>query len=479
MFLGIDLGTSGVKSVLIDEAQTVIGQAQSPLSVSRPQPSWSEQAPADWITAVEASLDSLTSDHPTEMAALSGIGLSGQMHGAVLLDTADRPLRPAILWNDGRSAQECATLEARADFRGIGGNIVMPGFTAPKLEWVRQHEPDTFHQIAKVLLPKDYVRLWLTGGHVSEMSDSAGTLWLDAARRQWSTELLSATGLTDQQMPDLVEGTEASGTLRPKLAKRWGIQRSVTVAGGGGDNAASACGVGAVTPGSGFLSLGSSGVLFVTTAGFAPNTEQAVHSFCHAVPRTWHQMGVILSAADSLNWLSRITGQPPAALTQAAARIDKTPVTFLPYLSGERTPHNNAAATGAFDGLTQSTDIADLARALLEGVAFALADNVAALNTAGTEPGTVFAIGGGSRSDLWLQIISDVTGLSLAVPKAGDVGAAFGAARLAICAATGADPQSVCMAPEAQRQITPNPDHRSYYETRLSRFRALYPALNR
>lgn len=478
IYIGIDIGTSGVKSILMDTEQNILAEAHAPLDVTRPQPIWSEQDPETWISAVGATLDQLAADHPTYMGAVSGIGLSGHMHGATLLGADDKPLRPCILWNDGRSAVECEELEARADYRGIGGNVVMPGFTAPKLEWVRNHEPEIFAATRKVLLPKDYVRLYLTGGHASEMSDSAGTLWLDVKARRWSPALLEAGGLDESHMPTLVEGSQSSGNLRKELTQRWGISNTVTVAGGGGDNAASACGVGAVKPGAGFLSLGTSGVLFVSTPGFAPNTDQAVHAFCHALPDTWHQMGVILSATDSLNWLARITGKSPEELSAAAGEINQTPVTFLPYLSGERTPHNNANARGAFDGLSQSSEIADLARAVLEGVAFALADNLAALQSAGTQVDTVFAIGGGANSALWLQIMTDVTGLTLSVPEKGDFGAAFGAARLALCAAENADPLEICAKPETETEVAPQAAKREYYQDRLTRFRELYPALN-
>lgn len=477
-YIGIDVGTSGVKSILMDEAQNVLGEAHASLDVTRPHPGWSEQDPASWLVAVDTTLDQLARDHASAMQAVAGIGLSGHMHGAVLLGADDKPLRPCILWNDGRSAAECEALEARADFRGIGGNVVMPGFTAPKLEWVRLHEPEIFAATRKVLLPKDYVRLHLTGGHVSEMSDSAGTLWLDVGKRCWSPELLRATGLDESHMPTLVEGSAVSGNLRPELSARWGMKNAPVVAGGGGDNAASACGVGAVKPGAGFLSLGTSGVLFVSTPGFAPNTDQAVHAFCHALPDTWHQMGVILSATDSLNWLARITGKTPEALSAAAGEVDQTPVTFLPYLSGERTPHNNAAARGAFDGLSQSTDIPDMARAVMEGVAFALADNLAALQSAGTEVGAVFALGGGAQSKLWLQIMADVTGLTLNVPEKGDFGAAFGAARLGLCAATGNDPREVCTTPGIAEMVTPDAEKQGLYQQKLSHFRQLYPALH-
>ncbi len=478
-YLGLDIGTSGVKAVLIGEDQAPLSEAHAALEVSRPHAGWSEQDPDDWWRAVESALDQLAAAEPAAVAAVAAIGLSGQMHGATLLGADDRPLRPAILWNDGRSGAECRALEERADFRGIGGNIVMPGFTAPKLEWVRSHEPDIFAATARVLLPKDYVRLKLTGDYISDMSDSAGTLWLDVAARAWSPALLAATGLDEAQMPALVEGSAPGGTLRPELARRWGMTGAPVVAGGGGDNAASACGVGAIAPGSGFLSLGTSGVLFVSTPAFMPNTANAVHAFCHAVPGTWHQMGVILSATDSLNWLARITGKSPAALAEAAADASTDGVFFLPYLSGERTPHNNPDARGAFTGLAQVSDLGALARAVLEGVAFAFADCLTALREAGTEVERVFAIGGGANSDLWLQIMADVTGLVLDLPEKGDFGGAFGAARLAIAAATGAEPTDVCTAPRVERSFVPDQGAHARYREALEHYRALYPALHR
>lgn len=472
---GIDLGTSSVKTVLIDAGQRVIGSADAPLTVSRPRPGWSEQDPEDWWRAVCATLDALHRAHPRAMAALRAIGLSGQQHGATLLDASDTPLRPCILWNDGRAAAECGVLEARADFRGIGGNIAMAGFTAPKLEWVRRHEPGIFAQTALVLLPKDYLRLRLTGEKASDMSDSSGTLWMDVAGRCWSPDLLAATGLALSQMPRLVEGTAPTGRLRPALAARWGIGAAPVVAGGGGDNAAAACGVGAVRDGAGFLSIGTSGVLFAATARFAPNTQGAVHAFCHAVPGMWHQMGVILSAADSLSWLGRITGHAPEALAALVAP-DAAPGSevFLPYLSGERTPHNDAGARGQFLGLSQSTGVADLARAVLEGVAYAFADCADALRAGGTVLDRVAAVGGGARSDTWLGIIADATGLILERAADETAGAALGAARLGMCAAEGAAVAEVCVPGRVARRFVPDPARTAHHAAAIARYRAAY-----
>ncbi len=473
---GIDLGTSGVKTVLIDHSGAVIADAQAPLSVQRPHPGWSEQDPGAWWDAAAGTLDALARDHPAAMAALAGIGLSGQMHGATLLGADHRVLRPCILWNDGRSAAEAAALERVADFHGIGANLVMPGFTAPKLAWVRAHEPEIFAATRLVLLPKDWLRLCLTGEAVSDMSDAAGTLWLDVAGRRWSPALLAACGLSDAEMPRLVEGTAASGTLLPALCARWGIAGRPVVAGGGGDNAASACAVGAVRPGEGFLSLGTSGVIFVATAACRPNVAGAVHMFCHAVPGTWHQMAVILSAADSLSWLAEVTGQAPDRLTALAEAAPETDALFLPYLSGERTPHNDAGARGAFVGLDRAADAGILARAVLTGVAFALADGADALRAAGTAIGPLYALGGGARSPFWLQRIADATGITLRVAEGAALGGALGAARLGQCAA-GATVGAAMTPPAVAHEIMPDAAATARLAPARARFRRLYPAL--
>jgi len=401
------------------------------------------------------------------------------MHGATLLDGDDKVLRPCILWNDTRSYREAAALDAHPRFRRITGNIVFPGFTAPKLVWVRDNEPDIFSRVAKVLLPKDYLRLWLTGEHISEMSDSAGTSWLDTGGRKWSSELLAATGLSEDHMPSLVEGTEQGGRLRAELASSWGMGEGVVVAGGAGDNAASACGMGTVSEGHAFVSLGTSGVLFAANASYLPKPESAVHAFCHALPRTWHQMGVILSATDALNWYSGIAGKSAAELTGEVGDTLKAPsgVTFLPYLSGERTPHNDAVIRGAFIGLGHESGRAALTQAVMEGVTFAIRDNLEALKSAGTSISRVTAIGGGSRSKYWLASIATSLGVPVDVPADGDFGAAFGAARLGLIAATGADPLSVCQPPVMAETIDPVSGLGEAYAAAYARYRSAYPAI--
>lgn len=475
MYLGIDLGTSGVKATLIDDQQTVLGSETVALMVQRPAAMWSEQHPADWIAATELAVAALARSH--NLTHLRGIGLSGQMHGAVALDAGGAVIRPAILWNDTRSHAEAAELDALADMRRLSGNIVFPGFTAPKLVWMAKHEPHHFDCVATVLLPKDYLRLWLTGERVSEMSDASGTSWLDVAARDWSDTLLSATGMRRDQMPALVEGSAPSGNLRPELALRWGIERPVVVAGGAGDNAATAVGAGTIGKGQGFVSLGTSGVVFAASDRYLPAPDTAVHAFCHALPETWHQMGVILSASAALEWLGSILQTRPADLVATLGDLQAPgSEMFLPYLSGERTPHNDALARGMFAGLTPTTDRAAMTRAVLEGVAFALADNLSALRTAGADLDALLALGGGARSDYWLRLIATALDLPVLVPVGGDYGAAFGAARLGLMAATGAAPADVCTAPDIASEIKPDAKLVPAFAEAHARFRALYPA---
>ncbi len=479
MYLGLDLGTSGVKALLIDESQTVIGSGTGTLDISRPHSGWSEQDPSHWIKATEDAIASLKSTHGKALAAVKGIGLSGQMHGATLLDAGDKVLRPCILWNDTRSHAEAAELDSDPKFRALSGNIVFPGFTAPKVVWVKNNEAEIFARLRRVLLPKDYLRLWLTGEHVSEMSDAAGTSWLDVGKRTWSADLLAATGLDESHMPSLVEGTEVSGKLKADLAARWGMSGNVVVAGGAGDNAASACGMGTVGEGHAFVSLGTSGVLFAANRAYLPNPESAVHTFCHALPNTWHQMGVILSATDALNWYAGITSRKPAELTDELGPELRAPsgVTFLPYLSGERTPLNDSAIRGSFQGLEHASDRAALTQAVLEGVAFAFRDCLHALATAGTRLQRVTAVGGGSRSTYWLTAIATALNIPVDVPADGDFGAAFGAARLGLIAAENADPLAICAAPATDYSVEPEARLTAAFDAAYNRYHNLYPAL--
>ncbi|GIX54137.1 xylulokinase [Sphaerotilus sulfidivorans] len=482
MYLGIDLGTSELKLVLLDRQHRLVASVGERLTVQRPAPLHSEQSPADWWDAMTRAMARLQAGQAAALAQVRAIGLSGQMHGAVLMDAAGDVLRPAILWNDGRSGAECAELEAACPrLHAIAGNLAMPGFTAPKLLWVRRHEPEVFAKTATVLLPKDWLRFMLTGERVGERSDAAGTLWLDVAERRWSAEVLAACGLTEAQMPRLVEGSEASGTLRPELAARWGVPAGVIVAGGGGDNAASAVGIGAVRPGEGFVSLGTSGVIFLTSDRFRPNPASAMHAFCHALPGTWHQMSVMLSAANGLSWVTRLVGAASegALLEQVAClspeQRERAPL-FLPYLNGERTPHNNPHAQGSFFGLTNEHDAAALGWSVIEGVTFGLLDGWHAL---GVQPGEVAGltlVGGGARSGLWAQLLADAIGVPMVTRHGGEAGGALGAARLAWLADGGTLDQ-VCPAPEIAATFSPDPAETARLAARHARFRALYRAV--
>jgi xylulokinase len=414
---------------------------------------------------------------PAVRRAVRGVGVAGQMHGATLLGTDDRPLRPAILWNDGRSFAECDALERDCpDLHAITGNLAMPGFTAPKLLWVRAHEPDIFAHIHTVLLPKDYVRLRMTGDKASDMADSAGTLWLDVAARRWSQTMLAACGLSEAQMPSLFEGSAATGMLRADVAQAWGMG-AVPVAAGGGDNAAGAAGVGVVRDGDALLSLGTSGVIFVATKAFRPNPSRAVHAFCHCLPDLWHQMSVHLSAAACVDWVAKLTGASGAAELFARAElsgIGAGPELFLPYLSGERTPHNDPLVRGAFLQLDNETDSGRLAEAVLEGVAFALADGLDALTDAGTAVDQLAVIGGGARSGHWGRVLAAALERPLVYLQGGEVGPALGAARLAQLAVDGGDPASVCAAPPVARIVAPEPALIEILSTKKRLFREAY-----
>ncbi|MFB0935482.1 MAG: xylulokinase [Propionivibrio sp.] len=482
MFLGIDLGTSEVKLLLLSDTHRIVAVAGERISISRPRPSWSEQHPSEWWDAACRAAARLRGMAPESFAAIRAIGLSGQMHGATLLDASDRVLRPAILWNDTRAATECAELTSRFPaLPAVAGNLAMPGFTAPKLVWVAKNEPEVFSRTASVLLPKDYLRLCLTGEKASDMSDAAGTLWLDVARRDWSDDLLAATGLARRHMPRLVEGSDVSGTVLPAVAQAWGLAPGVIVAGGGGDNAASAVGIGAVSPGDGFISLGTSGVSFVVTDRFRPNPESAVHAFCHALPERWHQMSVMLSAASCLSWVTRLTGarDEESLLEQMKAlppkALDRAPV-FLPYLSGERTPHNDATARGVFFAMDHETSAASLAYSVLEGVAFGILDGIAALRAAGTRVGRMSLVGGGSRSPEWAQLLATCLQTEIVTMQGAEAGGALGAARLGWLAAGGNEAE-VCAAPAVNSLFAPDAAQLERLLPRYEKFREIYPRL--
>ncbi|GAA5258067.1 xylulokinase [Proteus sp. MB838] len=476
MYLGLDLGASSVKAIIMNEQGDVVASHSIPLTLSRPHPQWSEQDPQAWWQATDEAIKQLSRTQPMEQ--IQAIGLSGQMHGAVLLDAQQNILRPAILWNDGRSVKQCLRLAKQyPQFKEITGNLVMPGFTAPKLQWVAENEAEIFCQIAHVLLPKDFLRWKMSGNFASDMSDAAGTLWLDMQKRDWSDELLAATGLSRCQMPTLFEGNQITGYLLPEIAKKWQMKQ-VPIIAGGGDNAAGAIGVGVYQPGQGMLSLGTSGVYFVVSEKFLQNSDNAVHSFCHALPQTWHLMSVILSAASCLDWVCQLTGISDVGAMfkeiEQHAHSDSS-LLFLPYLSGERTPYNNADAKGVFWGLTHQHQRADLCRAVLEGVSFALRQGIEVADKAGQHADNITLIGGGARSEYWRQLLADITGKTLDYRQGGDVGPALGAARLAQLAINPAHLSQIILSqPKLETRHVPNLEKHKAYQDKYNAFKKLY-----
>jgi len=480
MYLGLDFGTSSVKGVLIDANQKIVATASAPLKVSRPHPGWSEQNPEDWWKAAGKVVAMLKKIRPKAVAAVEGIGMSGQQHGATLLDKDGKVLRPCILWNDARAFRECREIMAREPRAvPLTGNIPLAGYTAPKLVWVKKHEPQIFEKVAKVLLPKDYIRFRMTGTYGSDMSDASGTYWLDIARRRWSDMLLAATDMRRDQMPELFEGTDNTGRLSASVARVWGMPKRPIVAGGGGDNAASACGIGAVNDGAGFVSIGTSGVMFVSNDKFSPNAEKMVHAFCHATPNTWHQMGVVLSATASLEWLAGVLKEPAPKLTNALGRKLTGPSSalILPYLSGERTPVGDSEVRGLMMGLGHETGRNTMTHAVLDSVAFAFRDSLEALRVGGATINRLMAVGGGTKSDLWMKIMATVLDLPIDLPAAGDVGGAFGAARMGMVAATNADFRQVFTKPRIAKTITPEKSASAAYRDHYQRYTKLYPAI--
>jgi xylulokinase len=467
--VGLDVGTTGVKALAVSPDGEVLARAERGYDLSSPHPGWSEQDPEDWWRAAQDALGAL------DVPEIAGIGFSGQMHGLVVLDAEDRLLRPAILWNDQRTAAECAEIEDRVGFErllALTGNRALTGFTAPKLLWLARHEPEVYAQIAHALLPKDYVRFRLTGERATDVADASGTLLLDVPHRRWSQEVLAALDLPAEWLPRVLESPDVSGET----------EEGVPVAAGAGDQAAGALGVGVDRPGPVSVVLGTSGVVFAALPRFETDEQGRVHAFCHAVPGGWHAMGVMLSAAGSLRWLGDVAapGGDYGALIGEAERWEPgvEGLTFLPYLSGERTPHADPHARGAFVGLTQRHDRGALARAVLEGVAFGLRDSLELLAAIGVQAEVGRASGGGSRSSLWLRIVASVLGLPLE-KTAVEEGAAYGAALLGgVAGGIFADVhEAVAACVKTVETLEPEAEWVDVYASRYERFRALYPAL--
>jgi xylulokinase len=478
--LGIDLGTSGCKTVLVSRDGAILASATASYPLSTPKPLWSEQDPHDWWNGLVASVKAVVAKCPNE--TIEGIGIGGQMHGATLLDANDQVVRPAILWNDGRCQAECDLIHKK--FPGVikeTGNRALVGFTAPKLLWVQKHEPKLWKQVRTVLLPKDYLRLRLTGEKVAEMSDGAGMLLLDVAKRRWSAKMLKVCNIDESYLGRLIEGTEIGGRLTASAAAELGIPAGVPVVGGAGDQAAGAVGAGCVTPGQTTISLGTSGVVFTTTKGYSPEKDGRLHTFCHALPKTWHQMGVMLSAAGSLQWY-RDTCAPGVDFGDLCTAAGEAPrgaegLTFLPYLTGERTPLCDAQARGAFIGLTRLHTQRHLTRAVLEGISFGLAESLRLIRAAGTKVAEATVTGGGTRSDVWMQILADVCDARIVLREGADAGPGVGGARLALVGACGVSIKQACAPGPVVKTFTPDKKAVKEYAKIAERFRALYPAI--
>ncbi|MDA2978325.1 MAG: xylulokinase [Actinomycetota bacterium] len=482
-FLGIDSSTTATKALLIDEVGTVVSVGRSHYSFETPHPLWSEQSPDLWWDGAVSAIGSAFGAGGISPSDVVGIGLTGQMHGLVMLDGDGNVLRDAILWNDQRTQAECDEIRDRVGRNRliqITGNDALTGFTAPKILWVRNHEPDVYDQTRHVLLPKDFVRLRLTGEYATDKAGGSGTILFDLAARDWSDEVVGALGIDHSWLPKTFEGSAVTGGVSAEASQATGIPAGVPVFGGAGDQAANAVGVGAVVPGLLAMSIGTSGVVFGSTDHPAVEPEGRLHAFCHAVPDMWHLMGVMLSAAGSYKWLREALAPHAsfAELDQLASTVEagSEGLIFLPYLSGERTPHPDPLARGAFVGLTVRHTLAHMARAVLEGVAFGLRDSVDLMREAGAV-GEIRASGGGSSSPLWVQIISDVSGVPISVVGTSE-GAAHGAAMLA---AVGAGAFSDCAqaaagAVKIDRVVEPSADQ-STYEGAHGTFKSLYPAL--
>ncbi len=484
--LGIDVSTTGVKALLIDEAGQVQGSANTEQPLSIPHPLWSEQDPADWWNGAKSSIRQVLAEKGISGAEIRGIGLTGQMHGLTLLDQDGKVLRPAILWNDQRTAVQCDEIRqriGRAQLIAITGNDALTGFTAPKILWVKEEEPRTFAQVRHILLPKDYVRYCLSGDFAMDKADAAGTILLDIKRREWSQEILDTLGIPAEWLPTTFEGPQVTGVVSAAAAQETGLKAGTPIVAGGGDQAAQAVGVGAVQPGIVALTLGTSGVVFASTDQPFIEPEGRLHAFCHSVPGRWHLMGVMLSAAGSLRWY-RDTFAPGSSYDDLLLPAEgiapcSEGLLFLPYLTGERTPHPDPLARGAFVGLTVRHGFPHLTRAVLEGVAYGLRDSFELIKSAGLENiCQVRVSGGGAKSMLWRQILADVFNAELVTVNTTE-GAAYGAALLAgVGTHVWASVDDACQATVRQTGCTtPQADHVAKYEQGYATYRQLYPAL--
>jgi xylulokinase len=478
VLVGLDVGTGGARAIAVDSSGEIVAEASSEYPLHTPRPGWTEQDPEDWWEGAKEVLTKVAS----EAGEVAGLGLTGQMHGSVFLDGSDRVVRPALLWNDQRTQAQCDRItQAVGGERliSIAGNPALTGFQAPKILWLRDEEPENFGRVSRVLLPKDYVRLRLAGEYATDASDAAGTLLLDMRARDWSGEILDALEIPHEWMPEVYEGPENTGILRESVAAELGLPANIPVAAGGGDNAAAAVGTGIVGPGLVNSSVGTSGVLFAHTEEFKPDPSGRLHAFCHAVPGAYHLMGVTLSAGGSLSWWREALGGDYDELVGAASNVPpgSEGLVFLPYLSGERTPHLDPRARGAFFGLTARHGVAHMTRAVMEGVVFSLRDSLEIMRELDVPINDVRATGGGARSELWRQLQADIYGTLIRRTEA-DEGPAYGAALLAgVASGTYADVGEATSVVKLREEVTePDPERSKVYEEYYKIYRSLYPA---
>jgi len=479
MYLGIDLGTSSMKCLVIGEDQEIIHSVSSKdIPLSNPQSGWSEQDPSSWIVALDQCIKKL--EEKINIHEIKSISFSGHMHGATCIDKNYEVIRPCILWNDTRSHQECAEIMTDNSVMDIAGNIAMPGFTAPKILWVKNNENENFDKIYKALLPKDYLRFYLTGEFFSDLSDASGTYWLDVGHRKWSSVLLEASSIRLDQMPELCEGTEQTGILKKEIAEQYGFNTSCKVYGGAGDNAAAAVGLGLYEEGDASISLGTSGVIFGSTKKFLKNYDDAIHSFCHCLPNTWHLMSVMLSCTSNVNWFINTFDSSINEITEKLSKvmsskeeINNAPY-FLPYLTGERTPINDPHARASFHQMGIDSDRTSLIYALIEGISFGLNDNYQALSKTGIKLENIYAIGGGSKNDSWLKLLASILNRNLSLTDASEAMAAYGAARIAFMGFNNLKPKESLSAPKVIKTIEKDPKLTDLLNERFQNWKNFY-----
>ena len=479
MYLGIDLGTSSMKCLLIGEEQELIKSVSSEeIPLTNLHTGWSEQDPRQWIKALDQCLLKLKKD--IKLNKIKSISFSGHMHGATCIDENNEVLRPCMMWNDTRSHQACKEIMSDSSVLDISGNIAMAGFTAPKVLWLKYNEQKIFDQIHKVLLPKDYLRLYLTGEYFSDLSDASGTYWLDVGHRKWSSVLLEASSMRLDQMPALCEGTEQTGILKKEIAEQYGFDASCKVYGGAGDNAAAAVGLGLYEEGDASLSLGTSGVIFGSTKSFLKNYDDAIHSFCHCLPDTWHLMSVMLSCTSNVNWFINTFDSSINEITEKLSKvlnskeeINNAPY-FLPYLTGERTPINDPHARASFHQMGIDSDRTSLIYALIEGISFGLNDNYQALSKTGIKLENIYAIGGGSKNDSWLKLLASILNRNLSLTDASEAMAAYGAARIAFMGFNNLKPKESLSAPKVIKTIERDPKLSDLLNERFQNWKNFY-----